>query len=490
MNPERSVQRWGAKHARRTPRVLMVDDEIFFAKAVCKRLEKAGYACTVAASLGAARRDLAEQHPDLVLLDMRLPDGSGLDLLTELRERRASDVPVVVLTAHGELEDAVAAMKLQACDYLKKPIDLDELLLTLDKVLDQVDLTQRLAYSRERESRSLEMVQFVGESPSMREVHAQIERIAHIARNPDVIPPTVLILGETGTGKDMAARLLHQVSARRDRPFVHVDCGTLPAELIEAELFGHEKGAFTQAHAARPGLIEAAEDGTVFLDEVGELPLDLQTKLLALLGRRMVRRLGSTEERPVPAWFIAATNRDVDEMVQGGGFRSDLYYRLDELNLRMPPLRERGDDVVLLARHVVEQTARRYRLAEPDLASDALSALRGYSWPGNVRELQHLLERAVLLSGGARIEAADLGLKPTPAPAVDSEALGGILEGLTLEQAEAMLIECALKRTRGNVSEAARQLGTTRMALRYRMQKHGFSSPAAQPERPGNRGTG
>jgi two-component system, NtrC family, response regulator AtoC len=469
---EHRVERWSAQHSRRAPRVLVVDDEAFFAKAVCKRLEKAGYECGVAPSLTAARRQLAERQPDLVLLDMRLPDGSGLDLLAELRERMASDVQVVVLTAHGELEDAVAAMKLQACDYLKKPVDLDELLLTLEKVLGQAELTQRLAYSRERESRAVEGVSLLGESDCMQEVRAQIERIARIAAaNADAIPPTVLILGETGTGKDMAARLLHRSTPRRDRPFVHVDCGALPTELIEAELFGHEKGAFTQAHAARPGLIEAAEDGTVFLDEVAELPLDLQTKLLALLGRRTVRRLGSTEERPVPAWFIAATNRDVGEMLGEGRLRSDLFYRLDELDLHMPPLRERGDDVVLLARRYLEQTARRYRLPEPELAADAVAALRAYAWPGNVRELKHLVERAVLLSGGARLEAPALGLKASPLPGPNGESRAAGLEGLTLEQAEALLIERALKRTGGNVSEAARQLGTTRMALRYRMQK-------------------
>ncbi len=475
MNHERSVQTWTAKDQQRAARVLVVDDEIFFAKAVCRRLEKEGYECRIAENLRAARQAFAAASPDLVLLDMRLPDGSGLDFLEDLRQRMESYVPVVVLTAHGELEDAVAAMKLNAADYLKKPIDLEELLLTLEKVLDKAELKQRLEYSRERESRAVEGVQLLGESSQIQTVREQVMRISTVASAASGPPPTVLILGETGTGKEITARLLHLHSTRRDRPFVHIDCGALPAELIEAELFGHEKGAFTHAHAARPGLIEVAEDGTAFLDEIGELPLDLQAKLLALLGRRTVRRVGSTEEHPVKAWFIAATNRNMEEMVKEGRFRSDLYYRLDELDLTMPPLRERGDDIDMLARHFALQTARRYGLSEPELTQDCLEALHAYDWPGNVRELRHLIERAALLSGG-RITEEALGLKPTAAPAQEPENAEAI-DGLSLDAAEAFLIRRALERTGGNVSEAARRLGVTRMALRYRMQKHGLAPP-------------
>lgn len=473
MNREPTAQALTAGEQQRRARVLVVDDEIFFAKAVCRRLEKAGYECKAAENLRTAKEAFVAASPDLVVLDMRLPDGSGLDFLADLRGPMASNTPVVVLTAHGELEDAVAAMKLNASDYLKKPIDLEELLLTLEKVLDKADLKRRLEYSRERESRAVEGVQLLGESPQVQRVREQVARIGSIVSATSA-PPTVLILGETGTGKEIAARLLHLHSPRRDRPFVHVDCGALPAELIEAELFGHEKGAFTHAHTARPGLIEAAEDGTAFLDEIGELPLDLQAKLLALLGRRTVRRVGSTEERPVRAWFIAATNRNMEEMVREGRFRSDLFYRLDELNFTMPSLRERGEDIPLLARHFAAQTARRYGLPEPLFSDEGLAALRAYDWPGNVRELQHLVERAVLLSGGGSVTAEALGLRRTAAsPRKGTETAG--IEDLSLDAAEALLIEHALERTGGNVSEAARQLGVTRMALRYRMQKHGLS---------------
>jgi DNA-binding NtrC family response regulator len=250
-----------------------------------------------------------------------------------------------------------------------------------------------------------------------------------------------------------------------------VDCAALPKDLIEAELFGHEKGAFTSAHTARTGLIVAAEDGTVFLNEIAEMPLELQSKLLTVLERRTVRQVGSARERKVPAWFIAATNRDVEQMVKEERFRSDLYYRLKVLTLAMPPLRARGDDVILLAKHFARQTAQRYGLAEPELAPELIEAMRRYSWPGNVRELQHLVERAVLLSDGQQLTPSAMSLdgeqmkeKPS-APASE-------LQDMTLEAAEYQLITQALERSNGNVSEAARRLGVTRMALRYRMQKY------------------
>lgn len=460
--------------SKRPARVLLVDDELFFAKAVRTRLEKAGFSCGIVDTLEGARKEFAAERPDIILLDMRLPDGSGLDFLSELREGQGADVPVVVLTAHGELEDAVAAMKLDAVDYLKKPADLDELLLTLAKVRDKMDLTQRLAYSREREIRSVEAVELLGESPAIRQVREQLARVAKVTASVgDSVPPTVLVLGETGTGKDVVARLLHLHSARAERPFVHVDCGSLPDDLIESELFGHERGAFTNAYSSRAGLIEAAEDGTVFLDEIAELPAPVQSKLLAFLGRRTVRRLGGTRERPVSAWVIAATNRDLAQMIEQGRFRADLYYRLDQLNVSLPPLRQRGDDIPLLAKHFATQTARRFGMPEPEFSNEALRALRSYSWPGNVRELKHLVERAVLLSEGRRLEASAFFLQGTAGAPVTAGA--EMLDDLTLDEAEGLLIGRALRNSGGNVSEAARRLGITRMALRYRMEKHGLS---------------
>ncbi|MGH8591030.1 MAG: sigma-54-dependent transcriptional regulator, partial [Gammaproteobacteria bacterium] len=278
-------------------RVLLVEDEAVFARAVEKRLAKAGLTCQVAGTLADARRLLMGPEPDAILLDMRLPDGSGLDLLSEVRERRGSAVPVLVLTAYGEVEDAVQAMKQRASDYLKKPIDLEELLVSIDKVFAQDELQRALEHSRQRERQGLEGLRFLGEHPSIVELRGQAERLGSLCAGAAGPPPAVLILGETGTGKDLMAKLLHRSGPRRDRPFVHVDCAALPKDLIEGELFGHEKGAYTSAVGARSGLIEAAEDGVVFLDEVAELPIELQAKLLAVLERRTVRRLGSTRER-------------------------------------------------------------------------------------------------------------------------------------------------------------------------------------------------
>ena len=459
------------------PAVLVVDDEELFARAVGKKLRNSGVNCDLVPDLAAARSRLATRRPDLMLLDVRLPDGSGLDFLRELRAGDHADLPVLVLTAFGDLEDAVAAMKERADDYLAKPIDLDELMVKIDRVLGQAELSRRLAYSRERERRTWKNVSLIGTSDAMSTLVSQIVRIQQLVGRANAVPPTVLIQGETGTGKDLAARALHLGSDRADRPFVHVDCAALPKDLIEAELFGHEKGAFTNAHTARTGLIEAAEDGTVYLDEIGELPVDLQTRLLAVLERREVRRIGSTRPRPVAAWFIAATNRDLDDMVSSGGFRSDLFYRLKVLSVNIPPLRERLDDLAPLFEHFAAQTARRYGMPAPALSAELLDAASRYDWPGNVRELAHTVERAILLGTDRRLDANAFGL--APAPDLSAADSADALEGLTLEGAERRLIARALKQTGGNISESARRLGVSRMALRYRVKKLGID-----PRRP------
>ncbi len=453
-------------------RILIIEDEALFAKAVKKRLEVAGYHPEVAGSLSIAHNSIDSFNPDLVLLDMRLPDGSGLNFLKELRENKNSKVPVLVLSAYGELEDAVAAMKLDASDYLKKPIDLDELLLNVEKVLNQEKISRQLEYSRKRESVSTEKVELLGDCEQIQTLIAQAQHIGSLCNDPEVLPPNILILGETGTGKDMAARMLHGISARKDKPFVHVDCASLPKDLIEAELFGHEKGAFTNALETRTGLMEAAEDGVIFLDEIGELPIELQAKLLAVLERRTLRRVGSTQERPVPAWIISATNRNPEKMVEDGEMRSDLFFRLNVLSMVMPPLKNRGKDILLLANHFARQTASRYGLSEIKFSKDAEKALMEYSWPGNVRELKHLIERAVLLStdGSINVETLMLNSRVESSGQTDVQDL----LSLTLEEAERVMLESALDRVDGNVSEAARQLGVTRMAMRYRMQKHNF----------------
>lgn len=439
-------------------KILIVEDEVLFARAVMRRLQKANYECAHVESVEDAREIVKQFSPDIVLLDMRLPDGNGFDLIPFFVGKNAM---VTVMTAHGEISDAVNAIKLGALDYLKKPIDLEELFLSVKKAEATALQNDSLEYSRQRNAHAIEGVELLGESHAIQSIKAQIKRISQIVAN-DSIPPTVLINGETGTGKDVAARLIHLSCHGNNKPFVHVDCASLPAELIESELFGHEKGAFTGATDHRPGLIEAAEDGTLFLDEIGELPLVLQAKLLNVLERRMVRRIGSTKERPVMARFIAATNRDLHEMSLQGGFRQDLYYRLNVMNLVMPPLRERLGDLVMLAEHFAAQTARRYGLPKPVFTPEALEKVRKYSWPGNVRELRHQISRAVLLcSELGRVTEGDLAL-----PGVQLSA------GSVLGEAEKTLMLQALTNAKNNVSRAARELGISRMAMRYRMEKH------------------
>lgn len=452
-------------------RVLVVEDEALFARAVVKRLKKAGYECEHAETIQNGRAIAKQFLPDIVLLDMRLPDGNGLDLLSEFV---AKGISVIVMTAFGELSDAVNAMKQGAIDYLKKPIDLEELLLVIGKAEASTKLKHHLDYSRQRNSHDAVAigVELIGESAVMQRVRKQIERVAQLTAIETTIPPTVLINGETGTGKDVAARLLHLSCMSKDRPFVHVDCASLPAELIESELFGHERGAFTSAQASRCGLIEAAEDGTLFLDEIGELPLTLQAKLLNVLERRMVRRVGSTKERAVAARFIAATNRDLQQMVLEGRFRSDLYYRLNVLNIIMPPLRERGSDILKLAYYFAHQTARRYGLEARKFSEEAIELIGNYLWPGNVRELKHQISRAVLLSRDEVISGHDLAIAIEPG--ISKINFENTSTNVTLDAAEKTLIENALAQANNNVSEAARLLGITRMAIRYRMDKHGI----------------
>ena len=454
--------------------ILIVEDEIVFAKAVKKQLQRAGYKCEIAGDLDTAREKFESQMPDLVLLDMRLPDGSGLDFLESIKNGQNPNAAVLVMSAYGELEDAVSAMKMGASDYLKKPVDLEELLINIEKVLDKNELETKLTYSSKRERNASETVDFIGECPGIISVKQQIEQIARLTRASKTVPPTVFILGETGTGKDVVARLLHASTALSDKPFVQIDCASLPKDLIEAELFGHEKGAFTNAHAARTGLIEAAEDGVLFMDEIGELPLDLQSKLLAVLDRRLMRRVGTTKELPVRAWFIAASNRNIEDLVSKGEFRTDLYYRLNVLSIEMPSLRTRGNDIIILAKYFSEQTVRRYGFEKVSLSDEAVQALMEYSWPGNVRELKHLIERAVLLNSGGELSSDALGLtnRALSGHTENSQASDSNIEDMTLESAELTLITQALDKANGNVSKAARELDITRMAMRYRMKKY------------------
>ena len=431
--------------------VLVVDDESLFAASVAERLARDGYRCAVAGTLAEARGALAEPF-DLMLLDVRLPDGSGLDLLAE-----APGPSVVMITAFGDVPGAVGAMKNGAADYLGKPVDLDELAVVVDRAMAARRLEARLAYSRERERGRGGGAELLGDSPAIAAARREIDAFA-AARGAAPAPP-VLVLGETGAGKTLAARLLHERGPAADRPFVHVDCAGLRGGAAAA-LFG-DGGA--------PGLIEAAEDGAVLLDEVAALAPEAQDSLRDVIERRRLRRTGERREVPVSASFVATSNRDLARLAADGGFRRDLYHRLDVLSMRMPPLRARGGDAALLARRFAAQAAARYGRPAPRLAAAAEAALLRYSWPGNVRELRHVVERAALLCEDGAIRGFDLPAAEAPPAAADSAAAPATLEGM-----ERRMMRAALADAGGNVSAAARRLGVSRMAMRYRMKKHGL----------------
>ncbi len=455
---------------RAAPRILIIEDEAVFGEAVARRLARAEYTCELVSTLAAAEAWLEHSDAALVLLDIRLPDGSGMDFLQRLRSELDLEVPVILMTAYGEVEDAVAAMKQGATDYLTKPVDLEELLLDVQRVIANQQISLSLKYSRARETHAGDTEEWYGNSPPMQRLREHIERIALLTQRSSEPPPTVLILGETGVGKDVTARRLHALSTRSSRPFVRVDCTSLPQELFESELFGHVKGAFTNAHTDRIGLIEAAEDGVVFLDEIGELSQDMQSKLLSVLERRCLRRVGSSQEFPTSAWFITATNRDVAAMKDEGALRSDLYYRLNLLALTVAPLRQRGEDIPRLINAFGSKIARRYGIENFHISPAAVHALQNYSWPGNVRELKHCIERAVLLSVDGHVDVDTLMLPDTHRDIPSSRAMD--IRHMTLDEAEREMILGALETSNGNVSEAARRLGVTRMTLRYRMKKH------------------
>ncbi|THK40303.1 sigma-54-dependent Fis family transcriptional regulator [Methylophaga sp. SB9B] len=452
---------------------LLIEDESLFAKSVKRRLEREGHQAKIAENIGSGKKLLQSESPDILLLDVRLPDGNGLDLLAEIRadEHPLQSLPVIVMTAYGELEDAVSAMKFGASDYLKKPVDLDELMLTIDKVVSNHTIRRQLQYAEQRAQKTHQPVNLIGSSQQILTIREQAKQLSELMDKNKDTTPVVLISGETGSGKGVLARYFHQISQRHDRPFVHVDCAALPEDSVEAELFGQENIALDDSLKARPGLIEVAEDGILFLDEIAELSLSTQTKLLNVIERRQLRRLGSTKEIPVNSQVIVSTNRDLHQLVSMGEFRADLYFRLNVVEIQLPPLRERQQDIAELAQFFIEQFAKRYSVEQPRLAYDAMRQMQQYDWPGNIRELENVLERAVMLCQQSVIEFSDLSLKSF-ATSADGEQTLSEIEKMTMDEVEKYLLENALSRSSGNVSRAARQLGLTRMAMRYRMEKY------------------
>ncbi len=447
--------------------IVVIEDEPVLRRQLARALEAVGHEVHVAELGSEGVATVREQPADLVLLDLRLPDASGLDVLSSIRSVDAS-IPVVLMTGHGSVRDAVEAMRLGAVDYLQKPLDLGEVRLLVDRVAVQQKRDRELAYHRARHRTVPAGV--ISSAPAMLEIFAQTERLRD-AQLPPGKRPSVLLSGETGTGKGLVARAIHELLG--DGPFIEINCTAMPESLVEAELFGHEKGAFTDATSARTGLFEAGEGGTIFLDEIGHAPPSLQAKLLKVIEEKRVRRLGSTLDRPANVHVIAATNLDLDGAVERREFREDLLHRLRVLAFEVPPLRERLEDIPLLAQHFCSEFGQLYGRTV-SLPPESEAELVRYPWPGNVRELRNVLERSILLETGDTLGPgtfAHLLRLSSSAPGPSELPEGGV----NLSELERSLIQQALERADGNRSQAAALLGLTRDTLRYRLEKFGLT---------------
>lgn len=458
--------------------ILLIEDEEVLSKNIRRALEKLGHEVWVAATGAEGERLFVENRPDLTLLDLRLPDADGLEILERLRKLETGS-SIIMMTAYASVEDAVRAIKLGARDYLQKPLHLDDLKHAVERALHEARLQQEVSYFRQRESRDAEIDSLLGSCPAMEQLRGRIRRLCSLPAT--TAPPTVLLRGETGTGKGMIARVLHYNGARARGPFIEVNCAAIAENLVEAELFGHERGAFTDAKTSKPGLFQAADGGTLFLDEIGCLGLAVQSKILKAIEEKKIRPVGGRMEKTVDIQIVAATNAPLEEMIESGSFREDLFYRLQVAPLTVPPLRDRGDDVLVLARHFLTEITARYRQPARFLTADAERAIQCYAWPGNVRELRNVLDRTVLFSEEEGISAATLGLPhKTSAPVANPAAVcppDGALrleipdEGIRFEEIERSLIVAALQKSGGNKTEAARLLGLSRDTLRYRIEK-------------------
>jgi DNA-binding NtrC family response regulator len=444
-------------------RILVVEDEEKLRRVIELQLVSAGFEVDKA---GTAEDGLKiVDRADMVLTDLRLPGIDGLQLLGQIR-RQNSLVPVVVMTAFGSIETAVESMKAGATDFLLKPFSLDHLMQVVNKALEVRALRDENRTLKEELGRRYEFDNIIGRSANMQEIFATIERVGPTRA-------TVLLAGESGVGKDLIARAIHFHSPRRDRPLVKINCTAIPENLMESELFGYEKGAFTGANTTKPGKFEQADTGTVFLDEIGDVPGPIQVKLLRILQEREFERLGSNVTRHIDVRVIAATNTDLRAALEQGTFREDLYYRLNVVPLNIPPLRERKPDIPYLANHFLKKLAPDAGRKVEAITDAAMEKLIAYHWPGNVRELENVIERSLVMATGTQLDAADIKLESAPRPRPQSEA-HFVPDGLSLDQYEQEIIREALRRADGNKSQAARMLGLTRNALRYRLTQMGM----------------
>jgi len=444
----------------KSPRALIVDDEPDIRELLAITLGRMQIQVSTAADFASAVKQLGSDRFELVLTDMRLPDGDGLDLVEWIQDHRPG-VPVAVITAHGNVEAAVRALKLGAFDFISKPLDLAALRRLITATL-------RLGQSIEATGQRAQL-KLLGDSKPMQQLR---QMVAKVARS----QAPVHVSGDSGTGKELVARLIHESGPRAEGPFVPVNCGAIPTELMESELFGHKKGSFTGAVADKEGLICSAEGGTLFLDEVADLPLHMQVKLLRVIQEKAVRPVGETREVPVDVRILSATHRNLEELVKAGRFREDLYYRINVIELHVPALRERLDDVPQLVDMLLERVSRQIGVPRPEISDEAMEKLLGYAYPGNVRELENILERAVTLCADDRVEPVDIQLKQGATlelPSVVEEAAAAGLEG-QLEHIQREAIVRALEQTRYNKTKAAELLGMTFRQLRYRVKKLGI----------------
>jgi DNA-binding NtrC family response regulator len=457
--------------------LLLVEDKNELRAMLRKALERAGYKVEEAPDGAAAIHKVRARRYLLVVTDLKMPGASGIDVL---RETKAADstIPVILLTAFGSVEEAVTAMKEGAFDFLQKPVDLDHLKLLVQRAAREQELLRENLLLREEYAARYGFPRIVGEHASIREVSQQIQRIA-------ATDSTVLLLGESGTGKELFARAIHHLSSRREQAFVALNCAAIPEGLVENELFGHEKGAFTGATGRKVGKMDLAHRGTLFLDEIGELPLAIQAKLLRVLEEKRFERVGGTQSVEVDVRIVVATNRDLQQLMQAKLFREDLYFRISAVPMTIPPLRERGDDVVLLAEHFLERFKTEFAKPSLQLARDARERLLEYRWPGNVRELQNTMERAAILANGASIRAEALQL-PRAKPNAESLPVGmlpeqfnwqGSLEEVTeraVTHIERVLLETTLKDCQWNKTRAAERLGVSSKTLLTKMRAAGL----------------
>jgi DNA-binding NtrC family response regulator len=454
-------------------KVLVIDDDASLRRVMEMQLEEIGCDVLAVASGKEALGVLEEVTPDLVITDLRIPGMSGMDILKSIRADHP-ELTVIMVTAYGTVKTAVEAMKAGAYDYLTKPIDYDELTLVVNRALEHQQLLEEVRNLRLTLDEKYGFESIIGRSKKLLRV---LEMTSRVAQTDSI----ALIRGETGTGKELLAKAIHQNSRRKNGPFVTINCGAIPSNLMESELFGHTKGAFTGAIVAKKGRVETADGGTLFLDEIGELPLDLQIKLLRLIQQGEIEKIGTSESSKVDVRIIAATHRNLQAMIEDGTFREDLYYRLAVIPLELPPLRERLEDISELVQNLFLKSKQKHGRLELHLPESLLPGFSNYDWPGNIRELENVIERLVVLAVGDKISAADLPeflRRGSPLPDVIRLDLSP--QGISLEAIEKDLIIKALKKSNWNQTQAARYLDISRRTLNYRMEKHGIRKDAIE----------